>query len=95
MILLEWFTNSCKYGVHSVPDGKLDLGWELIDGSIGQRVRLRWTESGGPTVQGEIKPSLGTELVKGFATRELGGQCELSYPPTGADHVLEFPIPGS
>jgi PAS domain S-box-containing protein len=96
MILLEWFTNSGKYGAHSVPGGRLQVTWERVVGNgdgKGDRVRLRWRESGGPTVRKPAPPvSLGTELVKGFATLELRGRYEAKYPPEGADYELEFPV---
>lgn len=91
MILLEWFTNSCKHGVHSAGGGSLKIRWEVLESAAGQRVRLQWTETNGPPVRQPVVPSLGTELVQGFASRELAGRCELNYPRGGADHLLEFP----
>ena len=42
-------------------------------------LRLRWIEQGGPPPPHPITPSLGTQLVRGFASRELKGFCELRY----------------
>ncbi|HWE50249.1 MAG TPA: HWE histidine kinase domain-containing protein, partial [Bryobacteraceae bacterium] len=92
MVIVEWFTNSCKYGAHSVKGGSLDIRWELIGNSTPVRVRLQWTERGGPVIRQPIEPSLGTELVNGFVKRELAGTVELRYPPQGVDHVLEFTV---
>ena len=110
MILLEWFTNSGKYGAHSVPGGRVRVSWERVpaaaDGNEtasgghaaaanghGDRVRLHWREAGGPHIH-ESRPlaSLGTELVKGFATLELRGRYEPRYPPEGVDYLLDFPV---
>ena len=103
MILLEWFTNSGKYGAHSVPTGRIRVEWARVPdsangngnggGAPGDRVRLRWRESGGPPIhEREPAASLGTELVKGFATLELRGHYEPRYPPDGVDYLLEFPV---
>ena len=97
MILMEWFTNSCKYGPHTVPNGGLRVAWEIIQPAPALdpqpvRIRLHWTESGGPPPRLPIQPSLGTELVKSFATVELHGTFELRFPDSGADHLLEFPV---
>jgi two-component sensor histidine kinase len=54
---------------------------------------LTWTEQNGPEIRNSIIPSLGTSLVQGFATQELQGECELRYPPEGANHTLRFPLP--
>jgi two-component sensor histidine kinase len=97
MILLEWFTNSSKYGAHSVPTGTVRIEWSLVEGRKRKggaaMVRLRWKESGGPRVR-EREPagSLGTELVRGFATLELRGTYEPRYPAGGAEYILEFPV---
>jgi PAS domain S-box-containing protein len=92
MILLEWFTNSSKYGAHSVPGGKLMVVWAIDRSTRPPRVRLHWTETGGPPIRKETKPSLGTELVEAFATLELRGHLQLRYPEEGADHELDFPL---
>ena len=93
MILLEWFTNSCKYGAAAVaPGGRVGVTWEPFAAPSGQWVRLRWRESGGPPIREPVRPSLGTELVRSFAAVELKGRCELRFPGTGVDHTLEFPL---
>lgn len=93
MILTEWFTNSCKYGVHSRPGGRVEAHWRVVPPPTpnGPWVRFTWTERGGPPITA-ASPSLGTELVHGFAARELRGRCEMTFPPTGAEHWLEFPV---
>lgn len=88
MVVQEWFTNSCKYGALSVPDGTLRIGWDVDDAA--GAVRFRWTESGGPPICAPVRPSLGTELVNSFVTRELRGEFRPGYPSTGADHLLVF-----
>lgn len=92
MILVEWFTNSCKYGAHSVEAGRLTVAWAIDRSADAARVRLHWVETGGPPIPGPVTPSLGTELVEGFAAVELRGKLELRFPEEGADHVLEFPL---
>lgn len=87
MILVEWFTNSCKYGAHSVPGGKLTVGWSLLPV---RTVRLAWKERGGPPVAQPMRASVGTELVNAFATRELSGQCSSRFDADGVCHFLEF-----
>jgi PAS domain S-box-containing protein len=97
MILVEWFSNSCKYGAHTAHGGRLKVSWEVVTRATEEKpavshVRLRWQEFGGPQILGPVTPSLGTDLVRGFASRELAGRCELCYPLSGVDHMLEFPV---
>lgn len=87
MILVEWFTNSCKYGAHSVQGGSLTVGWSVLAGGT---VRLAWKERGGPPVAVPKSASVGTELVNAFATRELSGHCTSRFDSDGVCHFLEF-----
>lgn len=90
MVLLEWYTNSCKYGAHSVPTGRLEVTWEAQPEESETRVRLHWKESGGPRIAQPVRTSLGTDLVRSFVTREMQGTCRLRFDPAGVDHVVEF-----
>jgi PAS domain S-box-containing protein len=94
LVLVEWFTNSCKYGAHTTPSGRLRIRWSMLPGSSPGTVRLTWTEQGGPPITARPRPSLGTQLVEGFVGRELAGRCELRFPPEGADHGIEFRAEG-
>lgn len=86
MIIVEWFTNSCKYGAHSRPEGSLHIAWECAEGLP---VRLTWRERGS-SVARPGAPSLGTELVGAFASRELLGAASSRFVDDGIEHVLEF-----
>ena len=90
LILAEWLTNSCKYGAHARPGGKLIIYWSFCRPDEPDRVCLHWQEMGGPPPQCPITPSLGYDLVHAFASRELGGTCRMNFPESGADHILEF-----
>ncbi|HZK82807.1 MAG TPA: HWE histidine kinase domain-containing protein, partial [Humisphaera sp.] len=92
LVLVEWFTNSCKYGPHGVPGGRLEINWKLTGEIHCHAILLSWKEFGGPPVKTPIKPSLGSQLVEGFVGRELAGRCELRYSRHGADHEIEFTI---
>jgi two-component sensor histidine kinase/HAMP domain-containing protein len=91
LVLVEWFTNSTKYGAHSTPQGRLKINWEVLLQAQEPNIRLTWQERGGPRIDRPTTPSLGTDLVYGFVTRELRGQCWIQFPPEGAEHAIEFP----
>jgi two-component sensor histidine kinase len=94
MTLAEWFANSAKYGAHSKADAAVEIHWGIVVDADGGHpvVRLRWRERDGPHITSPAIPSLGTELVNSFVTRELGGRCRMTFPPDGADHEIEFPV---
>jgi PAS domain S-box-containing protein len=90
MVLLEWLTNSCKYGAHSVATGRLEVTWQAHREGSNLRIQLRWRESGAPAILQPVRPSLGTDLVRSFVAREMQGTCHLRYDPEGVDHTIEF-----
>ena len=50
MIVHEIATNAAKYGALSNDTGKVALDWEVITENAKPKLRLVWTESGGPHV---------------------------------------------
>jgi PAS domain S-box-containing protein len=88
LILAEWFTNSCKYGVHSASGGSLLIDWAAIDER--KSVRMRWIERGGPAITEPVRPSLGMQLTHDLSVRELRGRCTMTFPREGAEHEIEF-----
>jgi PAS domain S-box-containing protein len=92
--VVELFNNCAKHGAYSTPNGTVLIRW-FVSRETPQSpeyVKLHWKESGGPTIKNAITPSLGTELIKGFINYDLGGKCNLTYPPTGVDHTIEFAV---
>jgi two-component sensor histidine kinase len=49
MTFNELCTNTTKFGALSSPSGRVDIAWTIDDEK--QRLRLTWSERGGPTVQ--------------------------------------------
>ena len=96
MVIAELLTNSAKYGVYGPAGGRLSITWVVVPGgptaNAGPLLRMSWVERGGPPIIQPVVPSLGTELVEGFITRELFGHCRLRFPPEGAEHLIEFPL---
>ena len=89
MTLNELCTNTTKFGALSVPAGSIDIAWTIDDET--QRLRLIWTEKGGPAVQAPTRRSFGTRLM-GSLGQQLNGQVQLSYQPNGFIYVLEVPL---
>jgi PAS domain S-box-containing protein len=63
-VLHELATNACKYGALSVPDGKVELSWDLaLDDGI-EQLRLIWAERDGPAVKRPSKGGLGSRIIR-------------------------------
>ena len=89
MTFNELCTNTTKFGALSVPAGRVDIAW-TVDDETG-RLRLTWTETGGPAVQAPSRRSFGTRMM-GSLGQQLNGKVDLAYPPTGFVYTLDVPL---
>ena len=64
IVLHELGTNAGKYGALSAEGGKVALSWELSREASGDRLRLSWTERGGPRVAPPSQRGLGSRLIE-------------------------------
>src|SRR5712672_4693099 len=89
MTFNELCTNTTKFGALSVPAGRIEIAWTIDPDT--QRLRLTWTEKGGPAVVAPTRRSFGTRMM-GSLGQQLDGQVQLAYHPTGFLYVLEVPL---
>ena len=89
MTFNELCTNTTKFGALSVPTGRVIISW-VVDNEQ-QRLRLAWTESGGPAVTQPTRQSFGTRMM-GSLGLQLNGQVKLAYEPTGFVYALDVPL---
>jgi PAS domain S-box-containing protein len=80
LLLHEFATNAAKYGALSVPSGRIDIQCS----ERGDRFVLRWTERGGPAIEGEINSQgFGTLLARSTVEGSLGGEIVREWEPEG------------
>ena len=89
MTFNELCTNTTKFGALSVPTGRIEIAWTIDDDA--QRLRLTWTETGGPAVAAPTRRSFGTRMM-GSLGQQLQGRVQLAYQPTGFVYVLNVPL---
>ena len=89
MTFNELCTNTTKFRALSVPTGRIRVAWTIDEAA--QRLRLTWTESGGPAVQAPSRRSFGTRMM-GSLGQQLSGKVELAYQPTGFVYRLDVPL---
>lgn len=83
MIVHEIATNAAKYGALSNDTGTVTLDWEVIEDDGRPRLRLIWTESGGPPVTTPIHRGFGSRLIERSARDQLGGEATVDFLPRG------------
>ncbi|MBL6459198.1 PAS domain S-box protein [Belnapia sp. T6] len=93
MLLHELATNAAKHGALSMPHGRMEVQW-LVDtapASTGT-LRLRWTETGGPIIEGSpVRRGFGSRVIDATVRGQLGGTVERHWGRTGL--VVEVTIP--
>jgi two-component sensor histidine kinase/ActR/RegA family two-component response regulator len=89
MTLNELCTNTTKFGALSHANGRVVIAW-TIDEEL-QRMRLTWTEKGGPPVQRPTRRSFGTRMMESLG-QQLNGRVQLTYDPSGFVYFLDVPL---
>ena len=89
MTFNELCTNTTKFGALMVPAGHIEIAWTVDDDS--KRLRLNWTEKGGPAVVVPSRRSFGTRMM-GSLGQQLNGEVQLDYLPTGFVYTLDVPL---
>ncbi len=92
LMLHELATNATKYGALSNQSGRVEVAWQMREAEGGQRLRLAWTERGGPPVTPPTRRGFGTRLIERGLAGEVGGEIALSFPPEGFAFVVEAPL---
>ena len=89
LILHELATNAAKYGALHELAGHIDVTWQMI----GDRVRLEWTERGGPPVTKPEREGFGTKVVSRAFGPEFEPAVTFDYRPEGVHFSIEFTPP--
>lgn len=84
--LHELATNAAKYGALSVPQGRIHVAWTLA----GDKLLLRWAETGGPPVTRPTRQGFGTRVI-GRMVSQIGGHIRFDWNAEG--FACEIAIP--
>jgi PAS domain S-box-containing protein len=73
----ELTTNAAKYGALSVPRGRVQIEWSH---AAGDRLVLRWTETGGPPVEEPpTRKGFGTRVIQAMVQGQLKGEIRFDW----------------
>jgi two-component sensor histidine kinase len=88
MIVHEIATNAAKYGALSNDTGTVAVDWEILEESDGRKLRLIWTEAGGPPVTAPVQRGFGSRLIERSARDQLGGEATVDFLPRGVIYTI-------
>lgn len=90
LVIHELATNAAKYGAWSGPQGRVEVGWRLTDGTR-PVVHVTWRERGGPPVVPPARTGFGSQLIRSAFRRAEGAGIDLRHEPQGV--VCDIVIP--
>ena len=88
MIVHEMATNGAKYGALSNDTGSVRLDWEMLAEHPKRKLRLIWTEAGGPHVTAPVQRGFGSRLIERSARDQLDGEATVDFLPRGVVYTL-------
>ena len=92
MALQELATNAVKYGALSNDSGRVTIEWTLDFADSAPQLRLRWSESGGPSVKAPDRRGFGSRLIERSLARDLDGEVSLDFAPAGLVCTVDAPV---
>jgi PAS domain S-box-containing protein len=88
--LHELATNAAKYGSLSATDGDVEIAWSH---TAGGRLSLRWTESGGPTIDPPTHRGCGTRIIEKVIGGQFGAKVRFEWRPPGLTCEIALLLP--
>lgn len=89
--LHELLTNAVKYGALSSDTGHVELTWTISEGAE-RRLRMTWSEQGGPAVEKPSRRGFGSVLMEQTLAGDLGGEVTTDYRRDGLVCVIDFAL---
>lgn len=91
MALNELATNAAKYGAFNGHHGTVEIRWKVRTTAT-HVFELDWVERGGPSVSGQPRRGFGSDLMIRCIERDLNGQCDLRFNPSGVHCRFVIPV---
>jgi two-component sensor histidine kinase len=99
MAIHELTTNAAKHGALSRPGGRIAVAWDVVGPETAEgedhparRLRLDWTETGGPPTVEPTRRGFGSNLLQRVLTVQCGADIRFEFRPTGLHFHMEAPL---
>ena len=91
MAVHELATNAGKYGALSNDEGHVEISWQVVPGTDGDRFTLSWRERDGPPVPAPTRSGFGSTVISTMVRMGLNAVVKLDYASTGFVWHLDCP----
>jgi two-component sensor histidine kinase len=92
MAIHELTTNAVKHGALSVPDGRVEVAWDVNALEGGRKLHLEWTERDGPPVAEPTRRGFGSTLLQRVLTAQVQATIDIDYRPSGLHFTMDAPL---
>jgi two-component sensor histidine kinase len=92
MALHELTTNAAKHGSLSVPEGRLEVTWDIRRPADCFRLHLVWTERNGPPVEPPSRTGFGSTLLQRVLTTQCNAEIDFDFDPGGLVFLMDAPL---
>lgn len=93
MAVHELTTNAAKYGALGVPEGRLEVAWDVSESDGGRTLSLRWTERHGPPVEQPSRTGFGSKLIQRVLKHQCRAALRFDFDRDGLRFFMELPLP--
>ncbi len=93
MAFHEITTNAAKHGSLSVPEGRIEIIWNVRQAEDRRVLVLDWWELDGPTVQTPTRRGFGSSLLQRVLKVQCEAEIETDYRPTGLHFRMTAALP--
>jgi two-component sensor histidine kinase len=92
MALHELATNAERHGALSVPDGGVEIRWDLRTVGGRRKLHLEWRERGGPPVQRPDREGFGLSLLCKVLPMQADAEVEVDFDRAGLRCRIDAPL---
>jgi two-component sensor histidine kinase len=92
MAIHELTTNAAKYGALSVPQGKVEVTWDVTTSQERRTLRLEWVERNGPKVEKPQRKGFGSTLLQRVLTTQCSAEIRFEFEPEGLRFCMNAPL---
>ncbi|HEY6645143.1 chemotaxis protein CheB [Povalibacter sp.] len=92
MAFHELCTNAAKYGALSTAEGAIQISWHVANSAHPPRLKIQWSESGGPPVSPPTRRGFGSQLIERIVHYELQATVQRDFLAAGVHCSIEFPL---
>jgi two-component sensor histidine kinase len=85
-------TNAIRFGALSVPEGRIEVTWNLSNNDGRRWLYLEWVECGGPAVSKPQHKGFGTSVLERVLALQTNGSVHVSFDPAGVRFTLKTPL---